>query len=923
MMTLRGVRTHNLKSIDVDLPLNQLIAVTGPSGAGKSSLAFDSIYAEGQRRYVETFSAYTRQFLEKLDKPDADTIAGIPPAIGVVRNRARPSGRGTLSTLVEVHDGLGLLFARAGSVFCRNCGEPVVPATPATVARSVEALPAETRYEVAFPVEVVADTEKSRLAQSLIATGFTRARVAGQLVRLDDDPFGWPSAATIDVIVDRLVRGKDAPDRLADSIESAFGKGFGRCRILTDQSAFTYSRGWRCGRCGTEHIEPQPNLFRFTSSFGACPTCEGFGQTLELDIDRIVPDRSRSIAAGAIAPWATPAYQVHLKELIVVAPKLGIPVDRPFRDLTPDQVAVVMHGKPGSSFTGLAGFFRSLERRAYKLAVRAFLSRWRRHCVCPVCQGTRLRPEARAVRIDSLGIAELSAFTIRDARAFLAAQGGLRAQPTAAHILGQLDSRLQLLSDIGLDYLTLDRSAASLSSGEYQRATLAKTLGSGLVNTLYVLDEPAVGLHPHEHQTLVRILQRLRDRGNTVIVVEHQDALIRASDFIVDLGPGAGEAGGRVVHAGTFGSLLTAADSATGDFLAGRKRVAIPKRRRKPATPPIELLGASGNNLKAIDVTFPTGVLCVVTGVSGAGKSTLIEETLYPAARHALLGELAPAAPFVELRGISLFSTALFLDQSPSSRSGRSNPVTHVKAFDEIRKTFASTHEAKVRNYDAGRFSFNVEGGRCTACHGVGFTTIDMQFLPDVVVRCAECDGTRYRPEVLEITYRGRNIAEVLDLTARQAFGFFKNRPRVQSRLRPLLDIGLDYLRLGQPASCLSGGETQRLKLAGFLSGSLASLSRTANSPKALFLFDEPSAGLHPTDVVKLLDVLNGLVDRGHSVILIEHSPSFMLAADWVIDLGPGPGAEGGQVVAQGTPEQVAKSKTLTGRVLARLLAKP
>jgi excinuclease ABC subunit A len=920
---LRGLRTHNLKGLDLDLPLHRLIAVTGVSGSGKSSLAFDTIYAEGQRRYVETFSPYARQFLEKLDRPDADRIDGIPPAVAVGQSHGRHSGRSTVGTVTEVHDALALLFARAGEVICRHCGWRVVPATPSSVSAAIDGLPPETRYEIAFPLDLRPESDREALLRSLRAGGFTRITTGGQTVRLDEPGVVLPATGSVDVVVDRLVRGRDAPERRIDSIESAFARGLGRCRILTGDEAWSFVRGWRCGRCGTEHLEPQPNLFRFNRALGACPECEGFGRITELDLARIVPDVSKTIRKGAIAPWTTPAYHHHLEELLADATALGIPVDVPFSRLEAEQVRRVMEGVPGARFPGIEGFIRALERKTYKLHVRVFLSRWRRYRTCPACQGTRLRPEALDVRIAGRNIAELSALSIRESRTTLAGLANLRAHPVAAGLLAQAEDRLRYLADIGLEYLTLDRSARSLSAGELQRVVLTKALGSGLVNTLYVLDEPSVGLHPQEVGRLSAVLQELRDRGNTIVVVEHDLDLIRASDHAVDLGPGAGEAGGRLLYDGPTSGFSSAPGSSTADYLSGRRRPLRPRSRRAGTGRSIELIGARGNNLKTINVSFPTGVLCAVTGVSGAGKSTLIEETLYPALRQAIAGDTTSGCPYTELRGADALESVEFLDQSPLARSGRSNPVTYLKAFDEIRRTFAATHDAKLRNYDAGTFSFNVEGGRCNTCRGDGFLTIDMHFLPNVLVRCPECRGTRYRPETLQIAYRGRNIAEVLDMTAREAFAFFRNRPRIQARLRPLLELGLDYLRLGQPSATLSGGEAQRLKLAGFLARSMAALRRAGRPSHTLFLFDEPTAGLHPVDILKLLEALGSLVERGNSVIVVSHSLDVMLAADWIIELGPGSGDDGGRVVAQGTPEQVAEGNTATGEILAQALREP
>ncbi len=856
---LRGARTHNLKAIDLDLPLGRLIAVTGVSGAGKSSLAFDTLYAEGQRRYVETFSAYARQFLEPLEKPDADRIECIPPAIALAARESRPSGRSTVGTITEIHDYLALLFARRGRVACRNCGEPVAPATPRSVSQAIEALPEGARYEVVAPVEVLDGTDVEALGRGLLEQGLTRARIGDRLIDLAADGLvdGRAEAVSIgriDLIVDRLTRGKDSIRRRLDSIETAFAKGLGRCRVVSEPDAWTFVRGWRCSRCGTDHLEPQPNLFRPTSPLGACPRCEGLGSVVELefDLERIVPDPSKSLREGAVAAWN-----------------------------------------------------ESESRRR----------------TCPECRGARLRPEALAVRIEGTNIVEFSALPIGRARELLDSWIGLD-DAEAGGLRAPIALRLDHLMRIGVGYLTLDRSSRTISAGELRRATMVKTLGSGLVGTLYVLDEPTIGLHAHDVGRLVGVLQALRDEGNTLVVVDHEADVIRASDHVVDLGPGAGEAGGRVLFAGPAAGLDAVEGSLTSDYLSGRKRIQPPGSRRTPARGRLTLKGASGHNLKDVDASFPLGVLCVVTGVSGAGKSTLVEETLYPALRNRIADESLPTAPFVELAGLGDLAEAVFLDQSPIGRSGRSNPATYLKAFDEIRRTFAATHEARLRNYEAGTFSFNIDGGRCSACKGDGFRRIDMQFLPDVMIRCPDCKGARYRPEVLEVGYRGKNIAEVLELTGREAFGFFRNRPKIQSRMRPLLDVGLDYLRLGQPAATLSGGEAQRLKLAAFLGGSTAALNRAGNVAHTLFILDEPTAGLHPSDMVRLIEALGSLVDRGHSVLVVEHSPEIMISADWIIDLGPGAGDDGGRIVAEGTPEEVAKSGTLTGEVVARALAR-
>ncbi|WZO96181.1 excinuclease ABC subunit UvrA [Isosphaeraceae bacterium EP7] len=921
---LRGVRVHNLKGVDLDLPLGKLVAFTGVSGSGKSSLAFDTLYAEGQRRYIETFSAYTRQFLEALDKPDADLIEGIPPAVAVAQRVSKRSGRSTVGTVTETQDALGLLFAKLGRVICRVCGDEVHPANPATVERAIDGLAEGTRYLITYPLEVRPESDRAALADALREDGFTRVRVGGEVVALEEGPIPEPGeGGIVDVVVDRLVRGSDATSRRLDSIETAFSKGFGRCRIVAGDEVLTFYDGWRCSRCGADYLAPEPRLFRFNSPLGACPTCEGFGRVVDLDLERVVPDPTRSLRDGAIVPWTTPAYQSWNDDLVQAAGRMAVPLDVPFRDLTPEQVGRVVNGDKAAGFPGLRGFFARLDKKVYKMHVRIFLARWRGYKPCPDCQGARLRPEALAVRVGGRNLAEVDSLTIAGALAFLDEVAAAEAEnPVARGILAQARNRLDYLERIGLGYLTLDRLARTLSAGEARRVALTSALGSGLVNTLYVLDEPSIGLHPTDVGRLIAALVGLRDSGNSVVVVEHDMDIVRASDHVVEVGPGAGDAGGRILFTGTPEGLAQLEGSATGDVLSGRgASLAVPKTRRKPSGH-LKLTGARGHNLKGIDVDIPLGVLCVVTGVSGSGKSTLVEDTLFPALARRLKNEPLPAAPFDELTGTEALGDVALVDQSPIGRTPRSNPVTYLKAFDEIRKTFAETHEAKLRNFSASRFSFNVEGGRCDACEGNGYQVVDMQFMPDVMLRCPVCRGRRYRSEVLEITYRGKSIAEVLDLTAREAFRFFANKPKVQSKLRPLIDVGLDYLRLGQPASTLSGGEAQRLKLANFLASTPAALTRAAGGAKTLFILDEPTTGLHPLDTLKLMDALTSLIDVGHSLVVVEHSPEFMAAADWIIDVGPGPGADGGTIVAQGTPEQVAKSKTPTGTVLAGRLGK-
>ncbi len=924
VIQLRGVRVHNLKGVNLDVPLHKLVAFSGVSGSGKSSLAFDTLYAEGQRRYVETFSAYTRQFLERLDKPDADRIDGIPPAIAVAqRGGGRRSGRSTVATVAEIHEHFALMYARLGVVTCVVCGRVVEPSSPSSVVQAIEAFPDGTRYLVVYPLDVRPDSDLDGLAEALREDGFSRVRVGGATVRIEAGPIPAEGINGVEVVVDRLTRGTEASNRRLDSIETAFAKGLGRCRIVRedDGSEQTFYRKRRCGGCGTDYADPDPRLFRSNSPLGACPTCQGFGSVVDLDLDRIIPDKSKSIRAGAIATWNTPSHEDELAHLVTRGPTMGLPVDTPYEDLTPAQVALLVEGN-GRSFPGLRGFFRRLEAKSYKMNVRIFLSRWRGYRTCPDCHGARLKPLALAVKVGGIDVAALSSMTVGAARDFLAQVAQAEANnPVARRVLDQARGRIDALHEIGLEYLALDRPARTLSAGEARRLALATALGSGLVNTLYVLDEPSVGLHPRDVGRLVATLEGLRDAGNSVVVVEHEEAILRAADWLVDVGPGAGDAGGRILYEGPPAQAGTVAESATGAFLTGRARVPIPDRRRDPdAKGRLVLRGATGNNLRDLDVSFPLGVLCVVTGVSGAGKSTLIEETLYPALAKVLRDESLPGLPFRAVAGYDSLSDVVLIDQAPIGRTSRSNPITYLKAFDEIRQLFAATHEAKTRNFSASKFSFNVEGGRCGVCEGAGDLTVDMQFLADVRMRCPECHGTRYRAEVLEVRFREKTIADVLQLTAREAFSFFRNQPKAQAKLRPMMDVGLDYLRLGQPATTLSGGEAQRLKLASFLASTPAAMTRAARGPKTLFLLDEPTTGLHPADIAKLLETLTRLLDLGHSLILVEHAPDVLRSADWIIDLGPEAGEGGGQVVATGPPETVSQTATHTGRALDELL---
>ncbi len=939
-ITLRGVAVHNLKSIDLDIPHRKLVVMCGLSGSGKTSLALDTLYAEGQRRYIDSFSAYTRQFLERLEKPAADRIEGIPPAIAVTHKNASRSSRSTVGTTTETSDYLRLLFAKIGRVFCHQCGQELRRHTPQTVAGTLAELPAGDRFLIALAVPA-GGGQTEMLWPAFQEEGFVRLIVANRLVNLAEEPWSQvrdeAKPGHVFAVVDRLTAGSASPQRLRDSLETAFSKGGGKAYVFLESGLsgstptlpsgtpfpidgvawqqIVFNSTLRCEACGIDYLEPEPRLFSFNSPLGACPDCEGFGNVIGIEMDLVVPDPSKTLAEGAIAPWNTPAYSHELHELLALASDYSLPVDVPYHELTTDQRNLIHQGVKERNFGGLAGFFAWLERRKYKMHIRVFLSRWRSYRPCPTCGGARLRPEALATRIGGRNIAEISAMKTVNALDFFRRLELTDWERQVGHVmLAQAESRLKFLVDVGLGYLTLERMLRTLSGGEAQRVSLTGALGSSLVNMLYVLDEPSVGLHPRDVDRLIGAINSLRDRGNSVVVVEHEEALIRAADQVIEIGPGAGERGGEVVFQGTPSEMLDSPRSLTGDFLSGRRGVAPSERRRSPDHGWIRLAGARGHNLQNITVEFPLGLLCLITGVSGAGKSTLIEGTLYPALCRRMRKEAPKPHDYDDVYGDGQLNDVILVDQSPIGRSPRSNPVTYIKAFDEIRAVFAETLEARTRNYNAAHFSFNVDGGRCSACEGDGFIAIDMQFLADVYMTCGQCGGKRYRKEILDIRYRGRNIAEVLEMTVREAFTFFRGQTKVQARLRRLIDVGLDYLRLGQPANTLSGGEAQRLKLATYMS--------STRRGRSLFILDEPTTGLHFHDVMQLVDCFDNLVNVGHSLIVVEHNLQLMKAADYIVDLGPGAADEGGRVVVQGTPEAVARSKeSITGRFLAKALA--
>jgi excinuclease ABC subunit A len=947
---LRGVAVHNLKHIDLDIPQRQLVVLCGVSGSGKTSLALDTLYAEGQRRYIESFSLYTRQFLERLDKPEAERIDGIPASIAVTRGEVSRSNRSTIGTETEIVDYLRLLYARIGRLICPSCGRRVERTSPQTAAVQLAQLPAGTRLMVGFLAQPDEAESREDVLTRLTSGGFVRGVANGRTMDLAAERLGGTAGSSssgepntagqassgteveadeLVVIVDRLVAGQPAGQRLRDSLETAFQQGRGRAVAFVEGATGELpvmeidGRTWQrllfterleCLYCHRTFADPEPRRLSFNSPLGACPTCEGFGNVNELDLELIVPDATRSLRDGAIAPWNTPKHKHELEELLALAGDYGIPVDVPFSELPPEAVRLVREGVPERNFGGLAGFFRWLERQKYKLHYRVFMNRWKTWRTCPTCNGTRLNEEALAWRVGGRNIAETSRLRIDQALDFFASLPlSDHEQKVARTILQQIRARLGFLAQIGLGYLSLDRTLRTLSGGEAQRVKLTSTLGSSLVNMLYVLDEPSVGLHPRDVGRLVTALRQLKSRGNSVVVVEHEEELIRAAYQIIEIGPAAGDRGGEVVFQGPLEQLLEPKASLTGEYLAGRRGISIPQNRRPTHRGWIKLLGARGNNLKNLTVDFPLGVLCVVTGVSGAGKSTLVDRTLYGALCRRLRKDCEAPLGYDDVVGAGQIDDVIFVDQSPIGRSPRSNPVTYIKAFDPIRQVFAETIEARTHNYTAGHFSFNVEGGRCTACQGEGHLQVDMQFMADVYMRCGQCHGTRYRNEILAVKYRGKNIADVLAMTVREAFGFFRGQAKVQARLKQLIDVGLEYLQLGQPANTLSAGESQRLKLAAHLS--------EASRKRTLFILDEPTTGLHFSDVVTLLDCFEALLSVGHSLIVVEHNLQLMRAADYLIDIGPEAGDSGGQLVAHGTPEEIARCDgSHTGRFLAQSL---
>ena len=939
-LVVRGAREHNLKDVSIELPRDALIVFTGLSGSGKSSLAFDTIFAEGQRRYVESLSAYARQFLGQMDKPDVDFIEGLSPAVSIDQKSTNRNPRSTVGTITEVYDYFRLLFARAGRPHCPKCGKAVSRQSPQQIVDQILTMPATTKFQVLAPVIRERKGEFVDLFAELVTQGYSRARVDGEIIQLTEPPkLKKQEKHTIEVVIDRLTAKAESKSRLTDSIETALRLGNGL--VLLDfvdakgpEKEHTYSEHLACHDCNLSFEELEPRSFSFNSPFGACPECSGIGTKLEVDEDLIIPDDSISINEGAIAPWAGgQSSEYFLRLLEALAEELRFSLDNPWKKLSAKAKDAIIngfeyevhvkfknrYGRVRNYSTGFEGVVPFIHRRHSETDSdysRDKYEAYMRETPCPACKGARLKPEVLAVTLGGKSIAEVCALSIDDCATFLKQVTlNKREAQIAERVMKEVHARLGFLLDVGLDYLSLDRPAATLSGGEAQRIRLATQIGSGLVGVLYVLDEPSIGLHQRDNRRLIDTLTRLRDLGNTLIVVEHDEETIRTADWVVDIGPGAGEHGGKVVVSGSYEELIASEESITGAYLSGRKAIEIPDTRRPvDAKRQLVIKGAKENNLKDIEVAIPLGLFVSVTGVSGSGKSTLVNDILYTTLANKLNGARLVPGRHRTVTGIDQLDKVVHVDQSPIGRTPRSNPATYTGVFDKVRALFAETTEAKVRGYQQGRFSFNVKGGRCENCSGDGTITIEMNFLPDVYVPCEVCHGARYNRETLEVHYKGKTIAQVLDMPIEIAHEFFESVPTIARYLKTLCDVGLGYVRLGQSAPTLSGGEAQRVKLA-------TELQRRSTG-RTIYVLDEPTTGLHFEDVNKLLGVLKRLVETGNTVIVIEHNLDVIKSSDWVIDMGPEGGFRGGTVVAEGTPEEVAKVKgSYTGQYLAEILA--
>jgi excinuclease ABC subunit A len=943
-IVVRGAREHNLKNVNVELPRDKLVVFTGLSGSGKSSLAFDTIYAEGQRRYVESLSSYARQFLGQMDKPDVDVIEGLSPAISIDQKSASRNPRSTVGTITEVYDYLRLLYARIGEQHCPNDGTRLSRQTPQQIVDRILQLPEGTRFQVLAPVVRGRKGEYHTLLEDLSGQGYVRARVDGETVQIDeflqrDERLARYEQHTIEIVVDRLVLREGIERRLTDSLETALqlADGVAEVELVAregegENETMTFSQHLACPVCGSSFDEPAPRNFSFNSPYGACETCDGLGTTFEVDPELVIPDADQSLADGAIAPWRSAQTQYFTRMLEAVAAEHDIDLYAPWGSLSAKQQKVILHGTSGkltvkyqnrygrsrtysTEYEGVIPWIKRRHETSESEWSREQFEGYMREVPCSACGGARLKPATLAVTVNGKNISEVCELSIGESAKFLAGlELSERDRLIAERVTKEINARLGFLLDVGLDYLSLARSAGTLAGGEAQRIRLASQIGSGLVGTLYVLDEPSIGLHQRDNRRLIDTLTRLRDLGNTVIVVEHDEETIRESDWIVDIGPGAGEHGGEVVYSGPVKGITKVSESITGQYLANRRTIPVPTTRRTPGEQQLRIVGAREHNLRDLTVEIPLGCFVAVTGVSGSGKSTLVRDILLPTLMQRIYKSKMPAGKHKRIEGIEHLDKIIDMDQSPIGRTPRSNPATYTGVFDNVRKLFAATNEAKVRGYLPGRFSFNVKGGRCEACAGDGTIKIEMHFLPDVYVPCEVCKGARYNRDTLDVEFKGRNIAEVLDMPVAEAVEFFANQPSIARYMQTLLDVGLGYVRLGQPAPTLSGGEAQRVKLA-------AELAKRSTG-HTIYLLDEPTTGLHFEDVRRLLTVLSRLVDQGNTVLVIEHNLDVIKTADWIVDLGPEGGSGGGTVVATGTPEEIAAVEAShTGRFLRSLLA--
>lgn len=928
-IVIRGARVHNLKNINLTLNRNSLIVITGVSGSGKSSLAFDTLYAEGQRRFVESLSVYARQFLERMEKPDVDFIDGLSPAIAIEQVTSSKNPRSTVGTSTEVYDYLRLLFARIGKTFCHSCGRTIKKYTTSDVVEQLNSIlpkSGEKRIYVSYPLKFNSQKNITKEIEALRGKGFIRLFLNGEVFDISEgiqkDFIKKLSKQKVFVIVDRLIFSNSTDmSRLGDSIEIAFKNGNSTVSIIDadENKIFNFSQLFECPDCEVVYEEPDPRLFSFSNPYGACPACQGFGRTIDIDLNLVIPDRSKTLREGAIQPWTTPKWKTYYEDLLDIADDANIRLDIPVDELSEEEFNKLLNGF--GRFDGVLGFFKYIESKAYKVHYRYLLSRYRGYTTCTKCKGSRLRKEALNIKITGKTIFDLVKLTIDELRSFF--ENIILSEyemNVSDRILMEIRKRLNYLSEIGIGYLTLDRLSNTLSGGETQRLNLATSLGSSLVGALYVLDEPSIGLHPRDNHKLINILKSIRDAGNTVVVVEHDADMMKSADQIVDLGPGAGEHGGEVVFQGTYQEILKSNKSITGKYLSGKLKIPLPTMRRAQQTKTLKIKGATANNIKNLDVEIPLNKFVCITGVSGSGKSTLVMDILYPALKKLKESERVENITLPNIKSVEGYNQidgVELVDQSPIGRSPRSNPVTYIKVFDHIRNLFASTQSARMRGYTPGSFSFNVPAGRCDACEGSGVQIIEMQFLADLQLTCDVCKGKRFKKEILEIKLFGKNIYDVLNMTVSEAILFFKSfihDKKIVQQLKILEDVGLGYIRLGQPATTLSGGEAQRIKLA-------THILQKDQGGRKLFIFDEPTTGLHFDDISKLINCFDRLIAEGHSIIIIEHNMEIIKCADWIIDLGPEAGNAGGKIVAEGTPEEVAENRnSYTGKFLKRYL---